>query len=408
MEIQFFNSIFFWKKYFKDLLKIFVIELKETIYYYYLKLIILYPGVLIVILIISLNMVYAVTMTYGDIMTNNEWRIYPNYIALLKKHVLLSGGLPDLDAALSIASFEPNPEYLYLYRLERKIELINLLIQKIKNKNPTHLNLDWTKTLINRASDTFTTQCFVSKMLLYARLYDPNLYNLEAKSKLDYEESNKIIRIMVGEDTVLFKFDQALQIITFDDSEVLRKTTLPIYDCRLLFGEKQGLINFSQRYQNFTFMDLCTLECFVGQIVHLLISHYWILPENVDLEGECYLRFCWPENYFISINGEEISTHWYSWKRSQAQVGLIKSMSEILLETMDKEDSYSKIMLGSFYYFGIEPFVEAKRNGEEFADSLKDVVDNVDNIENENYLDYLRTCSISMLVSIIRWLYYGK
>jgi hypothetical protein len=44
MEIQLFNSIFFWKKYFKDLLKIFIIELKEKIYYYYLYMIILYSG----------------------------------------------------------------------------------------------------------------------------------------------------------------------------------------------------------------------------------------------------------------------------------------------------------------------------------------------------------------------------
>jgi hypothetical protein len=406
MEIQLFNSIFFWKKYFKDLLKIFFIELKEKIYYYYLKLIILYPGVLIVILIISLNMVYAVTMTYGDMMTNNEWRIYPNYLSLLKTHVLPVGGLTDLDVALSVASFEPNPEYLYLYRLERKIELINLLIQKIKEKNPTHLNLDWTKTLINEKADAFTIQCFTSKMLLYARLYDPNLYNLEFKSKMEYAELNKITQTMVGEDTVLSKFDQALQIITFDDSEILRKSILPIYDCRLLFGEKQGLINFSQGYQNFTFIDLCTLECFVGQIVHLLLSHYWILPENVDLEGECYLRFCWPKNYFISINGEEISTHWYSWKRSQAQVGLIRSVSEILLETIEKEDSYSKIMLGEYYYFCIEPFVEAKRNGKKFVYILDRVPEG--DVQYENYLDYLRTCSISMYVSIIRWLYCGK
>jgi hypothetical protein len=405
MEIQFFNSIFFWKKYFKDLLKIFFIELKETIYYYYLKLIILYPGVLIVILIISLNMVYAVTMTYGDMMTNNEWRIYPNYLSLLKTRVLLVGGQTDLDAALSVASFEPNPEYLYLYRLERKIELINLLIEKIKEKNPTHLNLDWTKTKIGEESDTFTTQCFVSKMLLYARLYDPNLYNLEFKTKAEDAELYKILRIMVGEDTVLSKFDQALQMITFDDSEILRKSILPIYDCRLLFGKKQGLINFSQGYRNFTFIDLCTLECFVGQIVHLLLSHYWILPENVDLEGECYLRFCWPENYFISINGEEISTNWYSWKRSQDQVGLVKSILEILVEILDKDDSYSKIMQGPLYSQSFEYLVEAKRNGEEITNFLNN---SGDPEVFENHLDYLEAYSISSLISIVRWLYYGK
>jgi hypothetical protein len=57
MEIQFFNSIFFWKKYFKDLSKIFIIELKETIYYYYLKSIILYPSACSLLLIIIFNTV---------------------------------------------------------------------------------------------------------------------------------------------------------------------------------------------------------------------------------------------------------------------------------------------------------------------------------------------------------------
>ena len=126
MEIQFFNSIFFPKKYFKDLLKIFIIELKEKVYYSYLKLVILYPGIFIVIIIISLNIADAVT--YGDILTNNEWRIYPNYILQLMQHLHLNAGLTDLEAALSIVDFEPNPEYLYLYRLERKIELINSFI----------------------------------------------------------------------------------------------------------------------------------------------------------------------------------------------------------------------------------------------------------------------------------------
>ena len=54
MEIQFFNSIFFWKKYFKDLLKIFLIELKEKLYYNYLKGIILYPGLCSIFLVIAL------------------------------------------------------------------------------------------------------------------------------------------------------------------------------------------------------------------------------------------------------------------------------------------------------------------------------------------------------------------
>jgi hypothetical protein len=399
MEIQFFNSIFFWKKYFKDLLKIFFIELKEKIYYYYLKVIILYPGVLIVMCIIGVNVVDAVTMTYGEIITNNEFTIYSNYISQLQKH--LNTGMLDLDAALSIASFEPNPEYLYLYRLERKIELINLLIQKIKDKNPTHLNLDWTKTLINNETDAFTTKCFVMKLLLYAKLYEPNVYNLEFKSKIEYAELNKITQIMTAEDTALSKFDQALQIITLEDSEVLHKSTLPIYDCRLLFGEKQGLINFSQGYQNFTFMDLCMLECFVGQIVHLLLSHYWILPKNLDLEGECYLRFCWPKNYFISMNGEEISTSWPLWERSWDQESLVKSMFDILAEIMDKDDSYGKVMLGLFYNACIEPFVEAKRNGQEIVYFPIGFID----VTPEENFDLWRKGTLRALTL---WLYYGK
>jgi hypothetical protein len=395
MEIQLFNSIFFWKKYFKDLLKIFIIELKEKIYYYYLKLIILYPGVLIVSIIISLNVVSAVT--YGDILTDfDESKIYPNYIAQLKEHTYVE--MTDLEIALSIASFEPNPEYLYLYRLERKIELINLLIQKIKVKNTTHLNLDWTKTKINQICGHYVMQCHINKQLLYAKLYDPNLYNLEAKTMLDYEESNKITQIMVGEDSVLSKFDQALQMITFADSEILCKSTLPIYDCRLLFGEKQGLINFSNRYQNFTYMDLCTLECFVGQIVHLLMWHYWILPENVDLEGECYLTFDWPTQYFISMNGDEIKTTLGLWKRSITQVGLVKTMLEILVEIMGKEDSYSVLMQEKDYH-NIERFVELKKNGQEIGEFRTDIVEFEDN---------LRSWGMFTLGSLVLWLYQGK
>jgi hypothetical protein len=59
MEIQLFNSTFFWRKYFKDLLKIFIIELKEKFYYNYLKLIILYPGLCSILLIIRINIFFG-------------------------------------------------------------------------------------------------------------------------------------------------------------------------------------------------------------------------------------------------------------------------------------------------------------------------------------------------------------
>src|ERR1700735_1753540 len=130
MEIQFFNSIFFWKaaKYFKDFLKIFIIELKEKVYYYYLKLIILYPGLCSIFLIIGINLVMMHShVTYLSIMDINQ---------------------TSMSEALSVGIFEPNPEYIYLYRIHRKIELINSLIQKIKHKNPTHLNLDYAKNTV--------------------------------------------------------------------------------------------------------------------------------------------------------------------------------------------------------------------------------------------------------------------
>src|ERR1700735_2191828 len=52
-EIAFFNAIYFWKKYFKDLLKIFLIELKENLYYKYLKATILYPGLCSIFLVVT-------------------------------------------------------------------------------------------------------------------------------------------------------------------------------------------------------------------------------------------------------------------------------------------------------------------------------------------------------------------
>src|SRR6202046_369438 len=55
-EIAFFNAIYFWKKYFKDLLKIFLIELKETLNYNYLKATILYPGLCRIFLVIMVIM----------------------------------------------------------------------------------------------------------------------------------------------------------------------------------------------------------------------------------------------------------------------------------------------------------------------------------------------------------------
>ena len=243
------------------------------------------------------------------------------------------------------------------------------------------MHLDWTKTEINAVSVHYTFQRHVNKFLLYTKLYEPNLYNLEAKGKLDYEELNKIVSIMVTENTVLSKFDQALQIITLEDSEVLRKTTSPIYNCTLLFVETQGLINFSNGFQYFTYMDLCALECFVTQIVHLLILHYWILPENIDLQGECYLSFSWPGLYFISINGDNIQTSLGLWKRSNTQVGLVKPLLEILVDIMDKDDSYSQIMLGEAYYT-FEDLVEGKRNGSPIPDF------NTDSFEFDETLNY--------------------
>src|ERR1700735_1289737 len=55
-EIAFFNAIYFWKKYFKDLLKLFIIELKENLYYKYLKATILYPGLCSIFLVIMVIM----------------------------------------------------------------------------------------------------------------------------------------------------------------------------------------------------------------------------------------------------------------------------------------------------------------------------------------------------------------
>jgi hypothetical protein len=162
MEIQFFNSIFFWKNYFKDLLKIFFIELKETIYYLYLKLIILYSVILIVIFILGVNVVFAVT--HEAIFTNHECSIYPGYIVQLKEHLYLDVGLI---GALSLVSFVTNLEYLYLYRLERKIELINALIKEKRINHGSRFIFNYEFIRICKQRSDILKKSFIILLILF-------------------------------------------------------------------------------------------------------------------------------------------------------------------------------------------------------------------------------------------------
>jgi hypothetical protein len=340
MEIQLFNSIFFWRKYFKDLLKIFIIELKEKFYYNYLKLIILYPGLCSILLILGINILFGAS---DDIeLPRPELKVYffSNFMQTY------------MGTALSLASFEPNPEYLYLYRLERKIELINALIQKIKEKNPTHLNLDCEK------SKFVDIEYFIETAVNHhSRLYLEFLYNakfpLATKIvKFNSDEQHDIFiqlsETMLGKGTVQKKFDSALKIITVEGSPMLDKRAK--YDCKLLFDpyvikgqtrDLRGLTTFSEGFKNYSYVDLCVLEFYTGFIAWALILHYWILPEDINIVG----KGSWTigranlEDYSILINGRNFNAKMRS-SVGSAALDLIKVLLEIDVDTMRKEDCY--------------------------------------------------------------------
>jgi hypothetical protein len=352
MEIQLFNSIFFWKKYFKELLKIFIIELKEKFHYNYLKLIILYPGLCSIFLIIVINMCSSISASTAP--------LFP---------LFLTNYDTDISIALSGGTFEPNPEYLYLYRLERKIELINLLIQKIKDKNPTHLNWNLTKTTFVNLDELFN-RLVEHHSRMFFELFKPTFplatEVIKFNSRWGEQICRSILEIMLEKDSVKNKFDWALKTITVTNSPLLANMSETKYDYKLLFEkfkitiddkEKEfdgrGLTTFSEGFQNYSYVDLCTLEYFVGLIVWALILHYWILPENLDAGREFYFQInCMDHrNYFLYIDDQEFTANMLSWKRSESVNWLIKSLLDINLDAMSKEDSYRLVILADALMF---------------------------------------------------------
>jgi hypothetical protein len=341
MEIQLFNSIFFWKKYFKDLLKIFFIELKEKFYYNYLKLIILYPGLCSIFLIITINIGLGVSHVPPE----------PE----LKVYFFTNSMQTYMSTALSLASFEPNPEYLYLYRLERKIELINALIQKITEKTPTHLNLDLQKTRFVNVKYLIHTAVHH-----YSQLYSEFLYNFRFPLgteviKFDSGEHEcqeifiRLLETMLGKGSVRKKFDFALKAITIEGSPMLDKRAK--YDCKLLFDpyiiqnkrrDLRGLTTFSEGFKNYSYVDLCVLDFYISLIASELVSHYWILPEDTNIVGNAYwtLGGAHSNEYSIYMNGSNFHANTELWERSKTLPDLIIRLLEIYIKAMTQEDSY--------------------------------------------------------------------
>ena len=338
MEIQFFNSIFFWRTYFKDLLKIFLIELKENFYYYYLKVVILYPGLCSIFLIIAINLLFGASEEIK--LAGPELQVY-----------FFSSSIQTyMGTALSLATFEPNPEYLYLYRLERKIELINALIQKIKEKNPTHLNLDFDKS--KYVGLEYLIETAVNH---HSRLYLEFLYQAKFPLALEAVKFNseghkiliQVLETMLGKGTVQKKFDCALKTITVADSRMLDKTIK--YSCKLLFDpyviksskirDHRGLTTFSEGFTNYSYVDLCVLEFYTGLIAWALILHYWLLPEDINIVGKASWTIVNFSNYSILINGRNFNANFYP-LASSPSLDLIKALLEIGTDAMIKEDSF--------------------------------------------------------------------
>jgi hypothetical protein len=352
MEIQFFNSIFFWKKYFKDLLKIFIIELKEKFHHNYLKLIILYPGLCSILLIIGINILFGVS----DVQPQAE----------LVVSFCTSTVQTYMSTALSLASFEPNPEYLYLYRLERKIELINTLIHKIEDKNPTHLNLDFKNTKFVIV-ENYMQAAVDHHSRLYLEFAYPAKFPLATDViKFNSSERQKIfidlLETMSGRGSVKKKFDLALKTITVEGLPMLDKTTKAKYDCKLLFDpyvikgqtrDLRGLITFSEGFRNYSYVDLCALDFYIGLIAWALVLHYWILPEDINIVGKVSLNLIGEGiyDYSILINGGDFNANIKLWERSKNLPDLVRVLLEMYLEAMIKEDSYRLAIISDALMF---------------------------------------------------------
>jgi hypothetical protein len=346
MEIQFFNSIFFWKKYFKDLLKIFFIELKEKIYYYYLKLIILYPGLCSIWLIIGINLVMMDTSFSGMYIISR----------MNRDPVELPVELTDMCEALSVGTFEPNPEYFYLYRIHRKIELINALIQKIKEKNPTHLNFDFTKTMVDenvsiviRAVSDHHAQVFE---ILYAERFPSATKELCINFLKIEQYFRGFIQMLLSNKSVSDKFFRCLLLIVTHEFYIENRARGQYgqynFNNALLFGETQGLITFSEGFKNYSYADLCTLEYLLRIIGFKLILYYWHMDNDIDLVGESYLILdCLNFRRFsVCINSLQFYFDKVESKPEEAVTDMDARMLYLLLiETLMKEDFFRLAML---------------------------------------------------------------
>src|ERR1700749_956283 len=107
-------SIKFFLSFAQNFLAIFLTEYKVKLNIVYLKVMIFYPSLLTSSVLIIGNLLF---MDFTSLLLVSD---HPSPSPRTEMPIL-RGYMTNLSTALSLATFEPNPEYLYLYRLERKI-----------------------------------------------------------------------------------------------------------------------------------------------------------------------------------------------------------------------------------------------------------------------------------------------
>jgi hypothetical protein len=217
-----------------------------------------------------------------------------------------------------IAGPEKNqdPENLYHYRLVRKIEIIHVVIELIKEKNFSHLNLNlmktqfvglekWIGTLVQHYSSVYEN--------LYAQKYPLGRPFSQFGDGVDFGSQHRrkrcirLLEIMLGSGSVEEKFSRGLKEITFSDRVNRVSKKFSFFRYHIL-----GRTDFSEGFQNYSYVDLSLLEYFTGMIAWQLISYFCCLGKDVNLVGNnnyLIINCLSMDNYSISVNDKR---HEYS------------------------------------------------------------------------------------------------
>jgi hypothetical protein len=354
------------------LTKFLLISILEEIQEFYLEVKLFYPWILIGLLWICLNIDFTGEAVYC--------------VSVNKRHPLITEYLEKRDSFFAYVLkyiYEENEEYCSLYRLFKYIEMINFLLEKIKEKNPTHLNLDTSHFVFDDYFVSGLYHCYtyllsfcsneniqekIPNISKEAKFFRGFTNNVTINQILDFNTiiMKDMLEILFSKDTVKEKFALILSLITLDKE-------VADYDCEKLFQTNIGDLTLSEGFKKFTYFDLQMLNVFVRLTLNHLFRHYLCLPTSIDLKPGSFweMSIVDPLKIFGPEGNLEITESKFSFN---ARFNVLETLLRLYLEKRFQMDLIVDVLC-NYYHFMRFPIT--KQNTVEESLQLRELLENI-------------------------------